>query len=114
MCRRTLRRKRARETYEILLNRAPDAGTKKALRYLLTREIAHTKMFMKALDSLGKLTEPVFGNVKPDETVNVYYHLSTNGAPQLGPWKQEPELTYVADPVKVLERQHELAGAGRH
>jgi Mn-containing catalase len=103
----------ARETYEILLDRAMDAGTKKALHYLLTREIAHTKMFMKALESVGKLTEPVFGNVKPDETVNVYYHLSANGAPQRGPWNQEPEFKYVADPVKMLEQQHELAGAGR-
>ena len=104
----------ARETYEILLNRAPDTGTKIALHYLLTREIAHTKMFMKALDSLGKLTEPVFGNVKPDDTVNVYYHLSSNGSPLRGPWNQEPEFTYIADPVKVLEKQHELAGAGKH
>lgn len=104
----------ARETYEILLNRAPDTGTKMALHYLLTREIAHTKMFMKALDSLGKLTDPVFGNVKPDESVNVYYHLSANGAPLRGPWNQEPEFTYIADPAKVLEQQHELTGVGKH
>ncbi|HEX4067105.1 MAG TPA: manganese catalase family protein [Acidobacteriaceae bacterium] len=103
----------ARETYEVLLDHATDAGTKKALHYLLTREIAHTKMFMKALESLGKLTEPVFGNVKPDESVNVYYHLSTNGAALRGPWNQEPEFQYVADPVKVIEQHHELAGAGK-
>jgi len=102
----------ARETYEVLLDRAPDPGTKKVLHYLLTREIAHTKMFMKALESLGKLTEPAFGNVKPDETVNVYYHLSANGAPQRGPWNQEPEFKYIADPVKLIEQQHELVGAG--
>ncbi len=100
----------ARETYEILLDRAPDAGTKKVLHYLLTREIAHTNMFMRALESLGKLTEPVFGNVKPDESVNIYYHLSANGAPKRGPWNQEPEFKYVADPVKLLE-SHELVGA---
>ncbi len=81
------------------------------LLYLLTREIAHTKMFMKALESLGKLTEPMFGNVKPDDTVKVYYHFSSNGAAQRGPWNQEPEFTYVADPVKMIEHG-ELAGAG--
>ena len=101
----------ARETYEVLLERATEPGTKKVLHYLLTREIAHTKMFMKALESLGKLTEPVFGNVKPDETVKVYYHLSSNGTPQRGPWNEEPEFTYIADPLKTLEH-HELVGAG--
>jgi Mn-containing catalase len=37
-------------------------------------------MFMKALEPLGKLTEPYFGNVKPDETVDLYFNLSKNGA----------------------------------
>ena len=101
----------ARETYENLLVHATDAGTKKALRYLLTREIAHTKLFMKALESLGKLTDPVFGTIQPDESVNIYYHLSANGAPQRGPWNKEPEFVYVADPVGLLEK-HKLVGAG--
>jgi Mn-containing catalase len=101
----------ARETYEALLKHTKDAGTKKALHYLLTREIAHTNMFMKALDSLGKLTEPAFGNVKPDETVNIHYHISSNGSPQRGPWNQEPEFTYIADPVKQISHG-ETVGAG--
>jgi Mn-containing catalase len=101
----------ARETYEVLLKHAKDAGTKKALHHLLTREIAHTKMFMKALDSLGKLTEPAFGSVKPDETVNIYYHLSSNGSPQRGPWNQEPEFTYISDPVKQISHG-ETMGVG--
>lgn len=95
----------------MLQERATDVGTKKVLHYLLTREVAHTKMFMKALESLGKLTEPLFGNIKPDETVKVYYHLLTNGVAQRGPWNQEPEFTYVADPVKMIEHG-ELAGVG--
>ena len=101
----------ARETYEALLKHATDAGTKKALHHLLTREISHTKMFMKALDSLNKLTEPTFGNVKPDETVNIYYHLSSNGAPQRGPWNQEPEFTFIADPIKQMSHG-ETVGSG--
>ncbi|MDY7004178.1 MAG: manganese catalase family protein [Cyanobacteriota bacterium] len=69
----------ARQTYESLIQMAPDEGTKNTLVHLLTREIAHTKMFMKALESLGELTEPFFGNIKPDETVDIYYNLSTDG-----------------------------------
>lgn len=90
----------ARQTYEELINICPDEGSKKALVHLLTREIAHTNMFMKALESLGKLTDPYFGNVKPDNTVNVYYHTSSNGAESRGPWNQPPTFEYVADPLK--------------
>lgn len=100
----------ARDTYEALMEHAPDPGTKKALHFLLTREVAHAKMFMKALDSLGKLTDPMYGKVKPDETVNVYFRLSANGAPLRGPWNQEPEFKYIADPVKQMEHP-ELVGA---
>ena len=75
----------ARQTYESLIKLAPDAGTKDTLVHLLTREISHTKMFMKALDSMGKLTDPFFGNVQPDETVDIYYNLSTNGKDERGP-----------------------------
>jgi Mn-containing catalase len=90
----------ARQTYEALVNMAPDEGSKKALVHLLTREVSHTNMFMKALESLGKLTDPLFGNVKPDETVKVYYHTSSNGAESRGPWNEPPNFEYVADPVK--------------
>jgi Mn-containing catalase len=64
----------------------------------LTREVSHTQMFMKALDSLGKLTEPLFGNVKPDATVDLYFNLSRNGKDQRGPWNNEPAFKFVADP----------------
>ncbi len=92
----------ARQTYEALIKLAPDKDTEKTLVHLLTREISHTQMFMKALDSLGKLTDPMFGNVQPDETVALYYNLSTNGQndqDDRGPWNSEPNFTYVADPV---------------
>lgn len=92
----------ARQTYEALIKLAPDKDTEKTLVHLLTREISHTQMFMKALDSLGKLTDPMFGNVQPDETVALYYNLSSNGQngeDDRGPWNSEPNFTYVADPV---------------
>ncbi|MBC5796736.1 manganese catalase family protein [Sphaerospermopsis sp. LEGE 00249] len=92
----------ARQTYEELIKLATDKGTKNTLVHLLTREISHTQMFMKALDSLGKLTDPMFGNVQPDETVSLYYNLSTNGTEpdQRGPWNSEPAFNYVANPLE--------------
>ena len=74
-------------------------GTKKTLQFLLTREISHTEMFMKALESLGKLTDPMFGNIPPDSTVDLYFNLSTNGKDERGPWNSEPTFQYIADPA---------------
>jgi Mn-containing catalase len=89
----------ARQTYEELIKLATDEGTKKTLVHLLTREISHTKMFMKALDSLGKLDDPFFGNVQPDETVDLYFNLSTGEGDERGPWNSDENFEYVADPV---------------
>jgi Mn-containing catalase len=89
----------ARQTYEELIKLAPDMGTKKTLQFLLTREISHTQMFMKALESLGKLTDPMFGNIPPDSTVDLYFNLSTNGKDERGPWNSEPTFKYIADPA---------------
>ncbi|BAY83069.1 manganese containing catalase [Calothrix parasitica NIES-267] len=90
----------ARTTYESLIQLAPDQGTKETLVHLLTREISHTKMFMKALDSMDKLTEPFFGNIQPDSTVDIYYNLSTNGKDERGPWNSDENFRYIADPMK--------------
>ena len=91
----------ARQTYESLIKMAPDEATKDTLVHLLTREISHTKMFMKALESVGKLTDPFFGDIQPDSTVDIYYNLSTNGAQdQRGPWNADDEFRYIADPMK--------------
>lgn len=92
----------ARQTYEDLIKVAPDNQTKETLTHLLTREISHTKMFMKALDSMGKLTDPFFGNVQPDETVDIYYNLSTNGEDHRGPWNSDENFRYIADPMKEI------------
>jgi len=95
----------ARQTYEELIKLSPDDGTKKTLVHLLTREISHTQMFMKALDSLGKLTDPMFGNIQPDETVDLYFNLSSNGSQdQRGPWNSEPTFKYIVDPVQDVSR----------
>ena len=96
----------ARQTYEALLKLTDDEGTQKTLHHLLTREISHTQMFMKALDSLGKLDQPLFGDVAPDETVNLYFNLSKGEGDQRGPWNED--LTFVDNPKPT----HESEGFG--
>ncbi len=98
----------ARQTYESLIKLAPDTGTKETLVHLLTREISHTQMFMNALDSMGKLTDPFFGNVKPDDTVDIYYNLSTNGnqgKDHRGPWNSDENFRYIADPLQEVNQK---------
>jgi manganese catalase len=93
-------------TYEALIPKAPDEGTYRALNHLATREVAHTKMFMIALQSMGKLSEPLFGNLKPDRSVDLYFNMSSDGtANERGPWNEEPAFHYVADPLAEIERR---------
>jgi len=105
----------ARQTYEELIKMAPDKGTKDTLVFLLTREISHTKMFMKALESLGKLTDPFFGNIQPDETVDLYFNLSSDGqgepltpnnqgSDERGIWNSEPTFKYIANPLEKMQK----------
>jgi len=86
----------ARQTYEALINRTNDAGTKATLHHLLTREITHANMFMKALDAMGKLDDPYFGNIPPDDTVDIVFNLSA-GQDSRGPWNQKP-FKYIENP----------------
>lgn len=86
----------ARQTYEALIKCTNDAGTIETLTHLLTREVTHTNMFMKALNSLGKLDDPFFGTIAPDETVNITFNLS-QGEDFRGVWNSDG-LKYDADP----------------
>lgn len=86
----------ARQTYEALIHQCEDQGTRDTLVHLLTREITHAQMFMKALDSIGKLTDPIFGTIKPDDTVNIVFNLS-QGEDMRGPWNTKP-FDYREDP----------------
>jgi Mn-containing catalase len=92
----------ARQTCEALIHRCDDAGSKKVLTHLLTREITHADMFMQALDSMGKLDDPMFGTIRPDDTVNVVFNLS-QGDDHRGPWNQGKfhngeKFDYIEDP----------------
>lgn len=86
----------ARQTYETLIHRCEDQGTRDTLVHLLTREVTHTNMFMKALDAMGKLDDPFFGTIPPDDTVEVVFNLS-QGEDARGPWNNTP-MQYDANP----------------
>jgi Mn-containing catalase len=87
----------ARQTYEALVKACSDDGTKKVLTHLLTREITHANMFMQALKKMGKLEDPYFGTIQPDETVDLVFNLS-KGEDKRGPWNQEPLFRFEEDP----------------
>jgi Mn-containing catalase len=87
----------ARQTYEALIHASTDEGTTKVLTHLLTREITHAQMFMAALEKMGKLTDPMFGTIKPDETVDLVFNLS-KGEDFRGPWNSEPLFRFEEDP----------------
>jgi Mn-containing catalase len=98
-------------TYEALLELAPDEGSKRALRHLATREVAHTKMFMLALKKLGKFDDALFGDLKPDETVNLYFNMSSGKGDERGPWNSPPDFQFIDDP---LSKQSGAGAAARH
>lgn len=93
---------RAKIVYERLINVTDDPGIKDALKFLMTREIAHQKSFEKALHAIqpnfpqGKLPgEPQFANV--------YYNLSQGEGDLRGPWNQGPEWEFVDSPKPAVD-----------
>lgn len=93
---------RAKIVYERLINVTDDPGIKDALKFLMTREIAHQKSFEKALHAIqpnfpqGKLPgEPQFANV--------YYNLSQGEGDLRGPWNQGPEWEFVESPQPAVD-----------
>jgi Mn-containing catalase len=99
----------ALETYECLLRLTEDEGSIKVLQHLATREVAHAKMFMLALQQIGKFEDALFGDLTPDETVNVYLNMSTGPGETRGPWNSEPNFRFVEHPAPHLSQQ---IGAG--
>jgi Mn-containing catalase len=69
---------RAKIVYERLIKYSTDPGVTDALTFLMTREVAHQKMFESALAAI----EPNFppGNMPPDERfTHTYFNASENG-----------------------------------
>src|SRR5580700_501191 len=84
---------RAKIVYERLINFTEDAGTIRALQFLMTREITHLKAFTAALESMEK---PAFsiGFLKPTPgLVDEYFNDSTGVGDEgetdaRGPWNE--------------------------
>ncbi|UAW99616.1 manganese catalase family protein [Halopseudomonas nanhaiensis] len=93
---------RAKIIYERLINVTDDPGIKDALKFLMTREIAHQKSFEKALHSM----QPNFPQGKlpgEPEFANVYYNLSQGEGDARGPWNEGPEWEFVEAPQPAVD-----------
>lgn len=93
---------RAKIVYERLINVTDDPGIRDALKFLMTREIAHQKSFEKALHAI----QPNFpqGKLPGDpQFANVYYNLSQGEGDLRGPWNQGPEWEFVESPQPAVD-----------
>ncbi|MFN2448276.1 MAG: manganese catalase family protein [Candidatus Baltobacteraceae bacterium] len=69
---------RAKVVYDRLIKLCPDAGARDALTFLMTREVAHQKMFESALAAIANNFPS--SNVPPDERfTHKYFDESQNG-----------------------------------
>lgn len=98
---------RAKIVYERLINFTDDQGTKDALQFLMTREITHMKVFMAALESMGK--DPLdIGEIAPTPgLVDQYFNDSTGENEQgdkdfTGPWNQGNGMEIVQGPAQPI------------
>ncbi len=96
---------RAKIVYERLINFCDDAGSKDALQFLMTREITHLKVFMTALDSMGK--DPLqIGLIPPTPgVVEMFFNDSTGKGDdgekgERGPWNTE-DVRFIEAPMKI-------------
>jgi len=85
---------RAKIIYERLINLTPDPGVKDALTFLMTREIAHQKMFEKALYSIENNFPPGKLPGNPEYT-DKYYNMSQGAGDTRGPWNQGDQWEFV-------------------
>jgi Mn-containing catalase len=106
---------RAKIVYERLIRFTDDAGTIRALQFLMTREITHMKAFTAALESMG-VDRFSIGSLPPTpELVNQYFDDSTGvgdrGEPNArGPWNTGGDWKIVEAPA-FKELQSEASGA---
>ena len=95
---------RAKIVYERLINFCDDPGSKDALQFLMTREIAHMKSFALALDSLGKKPFSI-GKIPPTpKLVDQYFNDSTGVGDHgeydaRGPWNSGNGWEFVEAPA---------------
>jgi Mn-containing catalase len=102
---------RAKLVYEHLMKFTDDPYVKESLSFLMTREVAHYKMFEAALNDIQPNFPPAVLGADPRFTQQ-YFNMS-NGTTIRGPWNEGEmpgmgkEWNYVADPVAYV---HETQG----
>ncbi|WP_338460337.1 manganese catalase family protein [Azotobacter vinelandii DJ] len=93
---------RAKIIYERLINVTDDPGIQDALKFLMTRELAHQKSFEKALHAL----QPNFPEGKlagMPEFTNTYFNMSQGADDVRGPWNQGAEWKFVETPQPAVD-----------
>lgn len=93
---------RAKIIYERLVNVTDDPGIQDALKFLMTRELAHQKSFEKALHSM----QPNFPQGKlvgMPEFTNTYFNMSQGAEDMRGPWNQGAEWKFVETPQPAVD-----------
>jgi Mn-containing catalase len=96
---------RAKIIYERLINLTEDPGVRDALRFLMTREIAHQKSFEKALYAIEPNFPPGKHPGDPQFT-SVYFNMSQGEGDMRGPWNSGEQWEFVE------ERAHQRAVDG--
>ncbi|MFN3388110.1 MAG: manganese catalase family protein [Allosphingosinicella sp.] len=81
---------RAKIVYERLINITDDPGVKDALKFLMTREVAHQKSFEKALYSIENNFPPGKLPGEPEYS-SLYVNTSQGEGDMLGPWNSGDE-----------------------
>lgn len=87
---------RAKIVYERLINLTADAGVREALRFLMTREIAHQQSFEKALYAIQPNFPPGKLAGMP-EFANLYVNTSQGEGDMRGSWNSDENFKYVSD-----------------
>lgn len=96
---------RAKLVYERLINVTDDPGIKDALRFLMTREIAHQQSFEKALYAITPNFPP--GKLPGDpEYTDLYMDMSQGDGDVEGPWNSGEQWTVISS----REEQYALDG----
>ena len=95
---------RAKIVYERLINFTDDAGTKDALQFLMSREIAHMKAFSAALISMEKPPFTIGRIAATPGLIDQYVNDSTGVGDDgeidtRGPWNEGDSWEYVPSPA---------------
>ena len=96
---------RAKIVYEYLMQFTDDPYVKGTLGFLMTREIAHFKMFEAALDTIQPNFPP--GTMQGDPRYTHVYMNMSNGTSVRGPWNQGQGSWEQGENWHYVENPHE-------